>query len=138
MKRYNKIFLKYEGCTHFCEILSIYIRFLNVWPSMVTNTRNLCSAFNPSKCTHSSEHTYREHTPGAVRWLAQGFHLSRGIEGGENARYSLPPPSIPAGPEIQTHNLGPTLYQLGHDCPLYIYIYIYIYISGGHRYIFLI
>ncbi len=24
-----------------------------VWPSMVTHTRNLCSAFNPSKCTHT-------------------------------------------------------------------------------------
>ncbi len=24
------------------------------------------------------------------QWLAQGSHLSRGIEGGEKARYSLP------------------------------------------------
>ncbi len=39
-----------------------------------------------------------------VRCLAQGSHLCRGIEGGENARYSLPPPTI-AGPEIQTHIL---------------------------------
>ncbi len=30
----------------------------------VTHTRNLCSAFNPSKCTHT--HTHREHTPGTV------------------------------------------------------------------------
>ncbi len=37
---------------------------------MVTHTRNLCSAFNPSKCI-------------------QG-HLSRGIEGGENDVHSLP------------------------------------------------
>ncbi len=58
------------------------------------DTRNLCSAFNTSKCTHSNED--REHTPGAVgshiaaahgeqlgvRCLAQGSHLSRGIEGG--------------------------------------------------------
>ncbi len=31
-----------------------------------------------------------------------------------------PPPTIPAGPEIQTHNLpltSPTRYPLGHDCP---------------------
>ncbi len=35
-----------------------------------------------------------------VRCLAQGSHLSRGIEGGESAGYSLPPPTIPAGPEI--------------------------------------
>ncbi len=48
----------------------------DVWPSMVTHTRNLCSAFNPSKCphtavsseqthTHTHTHTHREHTPGA-------------------------------------------------------------------------
>ncbi len=48
-------------------------------------------------------HTHHEHTPGAVDshiaaapreklevWcLAQGSHLSRGIEGGESAGYSL-------------------------------------------------
>ncbi len=31
-----------------------------------------------------------------------------------------PPPTIPAGPEIRTHNLpltSPTRYPLGHDCP---------------------
>ncbi len=30
------------------------------------------------------------------------------------------PPTIPAGPEIRTHNLpltSPTCYPLGHDCP---------------------
>ncbi len=46
------------------------------------------------------------------RCLAQGSHLSRGIEGGESAGYSLPPPTIPAGPEIRTHDLrvtSPTL-----------------------------
>ncbi len=31
----------------------------DIWPSMVTNTRNLCSAFNPSTVhTHSSEYTH--------------------------------------------------------------------------------
>ncbi len=39
-----------------------------------------------------------------VRCLAQG-HLSHGIEGGESAVHSQSPPSIPAGPDIQTHNL---------------------------------
>ncbi len=47
-----------------------------------------------------------------VRCLAQE-HLSRGIEGGERALYiHSPPPTIPAGPETQTHNLlitSPTL-----------------------------
>ncbi len=62
-------------------------------------------------------------------WVAQGSHLSRGIEGGESAGYSLPPPTIPAGPETLTHDLrvtSRTLYPLGHDFPIYIYIYIYI------------
>ncbi len=88
---------------------------------MVTHTRNWSFAFNPSKCTHtavSSEHTHTVNThleqwaaiapvPGeqlGVRCLAQG-HLSHGIEGGESAVHSQSPPSIPAGPEIQTHNL---------------------------------
>ncbi len=48
----------------------------DMWPSMVTHTRNQCSAFIPSKVhTHSSEHT-----PGAV-----GSHLccdTRGTVGG--------------------------------------------------------
>ncbi len=72
--------------------------------------KNSCSAINPSKVhTHSSEHT-----PGAVgshlccstrgavgvQCLTQG--LSHGIEGGESAAHSLPPPTIPAGPETQT------------------------------------
>ncbi len=98
-----------------------------VWPSMVTHTWNLCSAFNPSKCTHTVVNMHLEQwaanavAPGeqlGVRCLAQGSLLSRGIEGGESAVNSLPPPTIPAGPEIWTHDLritSPTLYPLGHD-----------------------
>ncbi len=46
-----------------------------------------------------------------VRCLAQG-RLSHDIEGAESAVHSQSPPSIPAGPEIQTRNLwitSPTL-----------------------------
>ncbi len=59
-----------------------------MWPSMVTHTRNLCSAFNPSKCTHTVVNIHPEQwaanaaAPGeqlGVRCLAQGSHLSRGI-----------------------------------------------------------
>ncbi len=68
--------------------------------SMVTHTRNLCSAFNPSKVhTHTAVNTHPEQwaaiyasAPGeqlGVRCLAQG-HLSHGIEGGESAVHSLP------------------------------------------------
>ncbi len=38
----------------------------DMWPSVVTHTRNLCSAFKPSKCTHTVVNTHHEHTPGAV------------------------------------------------------------------------
>ncbi len=95
----------------------------DIRPSMVTHTRNSCSAFNPSKVhTHSSEHTHT-HTvnthpeqwaaiyaaaPGeqlGVRCLAQG-QLSRGIEGGESAGHSLPPPTIPAGPGLELATFG--------------------------------
>ncbi len=44
--------------------------------------------------------------------LAQGSHLSRGIEGGESTGYSLPPPTISARPETRTCDLqvtSPTL-----------------------------
>ncbi len=112
----------------------------DVWPSMVIHTRNLCSAFNPSKCTHTQQWVVNKHThtrthtvnthpeqwaaiyaaaPGeqlGFRCLAQRSHLSRGIEGGESAGHSLPPPTIPAGPETWTRDLwvtSPTLYPLG-------------------------
>ncbi len=71
----------------------------DLWPSMVTHTWNLCSAFNPSKCTLTAVNTHPEQweasvaAPGeqlGVRCLAQGSHLSRGIEAGESAGYSLP------------------------------------------------
>ncbi len=64
-------------------------------------------------------HTHCEHTP----WTAGNIYaavpeeqlgvlnqeqLSRGIEGGEGAGHSLPPPTIPAGPETRTHDLSIT------------------------------
>jgi len=105
---------------------------------MVTHIWNLCSAFNPSKCTHTAVDTYTPwtHTLSSgqpmlwrpnthpEQWgvwcLAQGSPLSHGIEGGENTGHSLPSLTIPAGPEIQTHDLwvtSLTLYPLGHDSP---------------------
>ncbi len=99
--------------------------------------------------THPSAHTHtvvNTHTPWeqlGVICLAQGSHLSRGIEGGENARYSLP--QFLPDPRFEPTTSGYTnltLYPLGHDCPdcvcvcicVYIYIYIYIYIyTQTHR-----
>ncbi len=38
-------------------------KWLDMWPSMVTHTWNLCSAINPSKVhTYSSEHTHTVNT----------------------------------------------------------------------------
>ncbi len=41
-----------------------WVKWSDVWPSMVTHTWNLCSAFNPSKCTHTvvNTHTLWTHT----------------------------------------------------------------------------
>ncbi len=61
------------------------------WPSMVTHIRNLCSAFNHPKCTHTAVNTHqwththtvnthREHTPGAV-----GSHFCCGTRGAVGA-----------------------------------------------------
>ncbi len=57
----------FSSIVHHCRFsmprLSQTLRFLQKWrdirPSLVTHTRNLCSAFNPFKLhTHSSEHTH--------------------------------------------------------------------------------
>ncbi len=61
----------------------------------------------------SKVHTHREHTPGAVgshlccstqgafEGLVPCLRALRGIEGGESAVHSLPPPTIPAGPRLE-------------------------------------
>ncbi len=99
---------------------SILFFWSDVWPSMVTHTQNVCSAFNPSKCTHTHS---SEHTPGAMGSQYCGTRGAVGgsvscsrvspqsrytgiLKGGEDARASLTPPTIPAVPEIRTHNLG--------------------------------
>ncbi len=71
-------------------------KWSDVWPSMTSHTLSLCSAFNPSKCTHSSENTHgavSSHfccsTRGAVgvRYLAQG-HLGHGYWVWKRALYN--------------------------------------------------
>ncbi len=34
----------------------------DLWPSMVKHTRNLCSAFHASKCTHTAVSSDQEHS----------------------------------------------------------------------------
>ncbi len=41
--------------------MNLVFNVSEVWLSMVTRTRNLCFAFNPTKCTHK----HHEHTPRA-------------------------------------------------------------------------
>ncbi len=74
---------------------------------MVTHTQNLCSAFNPSKCTHTAVNTHPEQSAAiyaaapreqlGVQCLAQG-HLSHGIEGEESAGYL---PTLPASLSLE-------------------------------------
>ncbi len=123
-------------------------KWRDIRPSMVTHTRNLCSAFNPSKV-----HTHREHTPGAV-----GSHLccgARGAVGGsvpcsrapqswywgwrERAGHSLPPPTIPAGPE--TRNSQPLDYEsnsLTIRPRLPLYVCMCTSLLGGYKYYYFI
>ncbi len=92
------------------------------------HTQNLCSAFNPSKCTHTQQwthtHTVNTHPEQwAVNAAAPGEQLGVWClaQGGESTDYSLSPPTIPAGPETRTRILRATsltLYPLGHDCPI--------------------
>ncbi len=91
-----------------------------VWPSMVTHTRNLSSAFNPSKCTLTAVNTHLEQwaailrRPGAVGGSVPCSRVSPQSwywRWGEHL-FSLPPPTIPAGPGNRTGNLwvtSPTL-----------------------------
>ncbi len=72
-----------------------------------------------------------------TRSSGQPCYSARGAVGGSVScsrtpqswywRRILPPPTIPAGPEIRTHNLpltSPTRFPLGHDCPLSLkYLY---------------
>ncbi len=103
----------------FCPILGTYwtqssdVTYDQVWWPIL----RICALhLTHPRCTHTPwTHTHREHTPGAV-----DSHLccgARGAVGGsvpwsrapqswywrwrERANYSLPPPTIPAGPRLE-------------------------------------
>ncbi len=97
------------------NICAWLVKWSDVRPSMVNHTRNLCSSFNPSKCTH---------TPWAVGsqcYGAQGavggsVSCSRVYWGWIECWWFTPPPTNPAGPETWTRDLrvrSLTLYPLG-------------------------
>ncbi len=95
------------------------------------------SEFNPSKVhTHSSEHTHtlwthtrRSEQPFMLRRPGSSWGYGALLKGltsvvvfrvEKSGGHSLPPPTIPAGPETWTRDLrvtSPTIYPLGHDCP---------------------
>ncbi len=126
---------------HIIIIINWPILIASLKWSVVTHTRNLCSAFNPSKCTHtvSSEQTHThssEHTPGAV-----GSHLccgARGAVGGSvscsraaqswywgwRERCTFTPPTYNSCWTWDSNRdlrvTSPTLNPLGHDCPSFI------------------
>ncbi len=78
--------------THTCmyifkqNMLCLYVKYIiwkwkvkvkvtwhDMWPSMVTHTQNLCSAFNPSKCTHTPwTHTRSSGQPFSWGFLLKG------------------------------------------------------------------
>ncbi len=108
------------------DFLKTFWQWHDIRPSMVTHTRNSCSAFKPSKVhTHHEHtqqwtHTHHEHTPGAV-----GSHLywgARGAVGGSvpcsrvstqswywrwRERWTFTPPTYNScRPETQTTTFG--------------------------------
>ncbi len=103
------------------KIIVIYGNFPNtfwsdVWPSMVTHTRNLCSAFNPSKCTHTVVNTHPEpmlRRPGSS-WVF-GLTSVVVLKVERTLVIYSPPQTIPAGPEIRTHNLGLQVQRSIHE-----------------------
>ncbi len=80
---------------------------------MVTHTQNLCSAFNPSKCTHTPwTHTRSSgqpmlRCPGSSRAVSPQSWYWRCHRQFLPARDSNPQPRV----------TSPMLYPLGHDCP---------------------
>ncbi len=107
--------------------------FIEKKVNVVTHTLQSCSAFNQSKVHTHTMNTHLEQSAAIyaavsgeklwVQCLAQG-HLSRGIESGESAGHSLPPPSIPAGLrlELATFRFRVQLDKpIGHDFPLVVF-----------------
>ncbi len=106
----QKIILIWKWKWHDVTYSQVWWPILGIRALHLTHPKCTHTAVN----THTHTYTYREHTPGAVgsylccgaqgavggSCLAQG-HLSRGIEGGESAVHSLPPPTIPAGPRLE-------------------------------------
>ncbi len=80
----------FEGCIYLikiqqkqqhCEILLGKGKGSGVWPSMVTHTRNLSSAFNPSKCTLTAVNTHLEQWAAILRRPGSSWGIGALLKG---------------------------------------------------------
>ncbi len=92
--------------------------FFEFWSDVWPNTRNLCSAFNPSKCTHTAVNT---HTPW-THTRSSGQPCSRAPQSWYwrwRERWTFTPPTDNScrtrDSNPQPRVTSPTLYPLGHD-----------------------
>ncbi len=128
----GKTEIKMVSKTYGIFCFTSFLKWSDMWPSMVTHTLNSCSAFNPSKYTHTAVNTHTG-AVGSQCCGAQGAFgslapCSRAPQSWywrwrESAGYSLPPPKIPAGQETRTRDLrltSPTLHPLGHGCQVWV------------------
>ncbi len=83
-----EMLLQYTKCIQSKDVFfsshytSIQWKWRDIRPSMVTHTRNSCSAFNPSKCTHTVVNTHTPWTHTHTPWThtpssGQPFMLRR-------------------------------------------------------------
>ncbi len=135
---------KHDCLLYLSVIWPLGWKWRDIKPSMVTHTRNSCSAF-----THPSEHTHTPWThtrsngnaiyaaaPGEKLgvWCSRALH--RGIEGGESTVHSLPPPTIPARPrlELRLSTIRPQLpLVLWHSKPRFLDLLPLVWRSGYAR-----
>ncbi len=92
-----------------------------IWEARAPSTRCLYalkwSIFSAWCLNRGEEDPSPPHCP---FWAATVYQPSVTVTQSWYWRRILPPPTIPAGPEIRTHNLpvtSPTRYPLSHDCP---------------------
>ncbi len=98
-----------------------------MWPSMVTHTRNLSSAFNPSKCTLTAVNTHLEQWAAILRRPGSSWGIGALLKGLTSVMVLKVERALvihstdnPCRTWNRTGNLwvtSPTLYPLGHDCP---------------------
>ncbi len=81
INKHQKVF--YRGTHHFSSLSPPKLRGKGsgVWPSMVTHTRNLSSAFNPSKCTLTAVNTHLEQWAAILRRPGSSWGIGALLKG---------------------------------------------------------